>query len=632
MAEPTDAERAETGSAEASADASSAPPSPGAAKPDKPEKFFQFLTGMRQDLHARAPYYKSDWGKPRSYFTVINAIFFAFVVQLIPALIFAELMDKQTKGNLAAAETLLSAGIIGIIYAIISGQPLTLLGITGPVAILLGTSYGLAEQFDSEYWPFFWWLCIWTAVLHFLTAVTGIVNFVWHISPFTTQIFEFFIASSFIFESIRDLVEPLHLGDADYTGDRAAAYASLVIGMLAFSLCWRLHFAETWQLFSRQIRTFLTSYNMAIVTIIVTALSFLPGVNLDGIERVHVVAPWNWQPSVNAAGETRSWVINPTEGIAAKGIFGALFPAFMLYLLFFIDHNISSILTQAPKYNLKKPSSYHWDFFCLGVTIVPCGILGLPPGSGLIPQAPLHTRALATRKFVEKHGVRQEVTVHVEEQRWSALGQACMMFVALSLFTVISWIPKGALFGVFLYLGVGAMHGNEIWHHITLSFMYAKKRPQVPIVANVNWRTVQLYTLVQVCCGAAIFGVAQFASVGYIFPALVAALVPIRSFFVSRCFSEKDLEYLDPISETEEEAHEEKVKYLEHKASIDEAEVADMPGFSDFKAVGMQHDIEEKKRRDEMEELAAANSGDGMEMTAESTLTRRHQASATHEE
>lgn len=241
--------------------------------------------------------------------------------------------------------------------------------------------------------------------------------------------------------------------------------------------------------------------------------SYLPGANLEGLERVDVVAPWNWQPSVNDAGETREWLINPTEGISTKGIFGALFPAFMLYLLFFIDHNISSILTQAPKYNLKKPCAYHWDFFCLGVTIIPCGLMGLPPGSGLIPQAPLHTRALATRKIVEEHGIKKEVTVHVEEQRWSALGQACMMFVALSLFVVISWIPKGALFGVLLYLGVGAMHGNEIWHHIVLSCMYSKHRPQVPIVANVRWRTVQLYTLVQVCCAGAIFGVAQFASV-----------------------------------------------------------------------------------------------------------------------
>lgn len=125
-------------------------------------------------------------------------------------------------------------------------------------------------------------------------------------------------------------------------------------------------------------------------------------------------------------------------------------------------------------------SAYLLFFDYLGVTILPCGILGLPPGSGLIPQAPLHTRALATRKIVEKHGVKTEITVHVEEQRWSALFQAALMFVALALFTVISMIPKGALFGVFMYLGVGALHGNEVWHRITLCFMYAKKRPPIP--------------------------------------------------------------------------------------------------------------------------------------------------------
>ena len=238
----------------------------------KPEVFFQFLTGIKQDLKSRAPYYKSDWGRPRSFITIINAVFFAFVVQLIPALIFAELMDKQTMGNIAAAETLLSAGIIGIIYAIVSGQPFPLLGITGPVAILLGKSYNLAGYFDSEYWPFFWWLCMWTALLHFITAITGMVNFVWWISPFTTQIFELFIATTFIFESLRDLIEPLHLGDTSHSEDRSAAYASFILGMLSFSMCWKLHFAETWSLFSRQIRTFLASYNMAIVVIIVTAL------------------------------------------------------------------------------------------------------------------------------------------------------------------------------------------------------------------------------------------------------------------------------------------------------------------------------------------------------------------------
>ena len=86
-----------------------------------------------------------------------------------------------------------------------------------------------------------------------------------------------------------------------------------------------------------------------------------------------------------------------------------------------------------------------------------------------------------------------------------------------------------------------------------------------------------------------------YSSKGYIFPVLVAALVPIRSFCVSRCFSEKDLEYLDPIGETEEEVHDERVKYLERKPSIDEAEVTDMPGFSDFRASGIKHDVRQRQ-------------------------------------
>lgn len=516
----------------------------------------QFLTGMREDLKARIPLYADDWKRPKSLITVLNAIFFAFVVQLIPALIFAELLDKQTEGSLAVAEVLLSAGIIGVIYALMSGQPIVLLGITGPVAILLGKSYGLAEQYDAEYLTFFWWLCIWTAILHLLTAVFGIVNFVWQITPFSTQIFEFFIAMSFIFESIRDLVHDIHLVE-EQSAERSAAYASLVIGILTFHICWTLHFAETWVHFTRQLRTFLTSYNMMIAVVIMTGLSYLPGVAQDGhdqhgIKRVEIRRiPWDWQPTTEAGVDPRPWLSHPLDGIDAKGIFGALFPAFMLYLLFFIDHNISSILTQAPKYNLTKPPTYHWDFFVLGLTIIPCGLLGLPPGSGLIPQAPLHTRALCTRTHKEINGVRREVVTHCEEQRWSALFQAMLMFVALSLIKVISLIPVGCLFGVFLYLGVGAMHGNEIWERVYLMFMFAKKRPPIPVVANTSsWRVVQYYTAIQVGLALVTFGIAQFATWGKIDPSISSAncrscvlLVLFNRSIVRLCFPSFDCHF-----------------------------------------------------------------------------------------
>lgn len=81
------------------------------------------LKGMGKDLRARLPLYVDDWKPPRKILKVLNATLFAFVVQLIPALIFAELLDKSTEGSLSVAETLLSTGIIGTIHAVLSGQP-----------------------------------------------------------------------------------------------------------------------------------------------------------------------------------------------------------------------------------------------------------------------------------------------------------------------------------------------------------------------------------------------------------------------------------------------------------------------------------------------------------------------------
>ena len=558
---------------------------------DDDEPLFQFLTGMKEDLAVRLPLYQDDWSRPRSIYTVVNASVFAFVIQLIPALIFAELMNDTTKGNLATAETIMSSAIIGIIYAIFAGQPLVIMGITGPVAILLGTSYSLTEKFDADYFPFFFWICIWAGLMHMLSAMVGLVSLVWKVTPFTSQIFELFIAITFIYASIRDLIEPIYLGQPGNFPDRSAQYATLMIGLVTFYIAWTLHFAEQWISFTRQIRVFLSSYNTLIAVVVATALSYLPGVDqkengVGGLDRVSVrVTPWDWQPTID-----RPWVTNPFEGIDAAGILAAAVPGFMFFLLFIIDHNVSSILTQSPKFNLQKPPAYHWDFFVLGITFIPCAILGLPPGNGLIPQAPLHARALCTREFRnDQHGVKREFVTHVEEQRWSGLAQACLMFVALAAFTVLSWIPRGCLFGLFFYLGVGALHGNEIWERVNLCLMMAKKRPKIPVVQYCNWSTVMIWTAIQAACAFAVFGVAQFASVGYIYPALLTALVPFRSYILDRMFDDKDLVHLDPYGETEDDYHEEQ-KIIHHHPDNDDYNEADLDFISraEFRGQGIK--------------------------------------------
>lgn len=469
------------------------------------------------------------------------------------------------------------------------------MGITGPVSLLLGTSFGLTEQFNAEYFPFFFWTCIWAGIMHIVSAMVGLVSLVWKVTPFTSQIFELFIAVTFIFASVRDLIEPIYLGQGGVRLDRSAQYATLMIGLVTFYIAWSLHFAETWTFFTRQVRVFLTAYNTLIAIVIGTALSYLPGVDLaengvGGLDRVNIrFTPWDWQPTAD-----RDWIIDPFEGIDAKGIFGALIPAFMFFLLFIIDHNVSSILTQSPKFNLKKPPAYHWDFFVLGITFIPCAILGLPPGNGLIPQAPLHARALCTRAYVtdEKTGLKREIVTHVEEQRWSGLGQSLLMFVALALFRVLSWIPRGCLFGLFLYLGFGALHGNEIFERFLLCFVLAKKRPQIPVVENVAWNTVFMWTMIQILCAMSIFAVGQFTDVGYLYPALLTALVPLRSYVLHRWFDENDLKYLDPFGDdaNEDDYHDEQREYHKRRDSFDSEEL-NMPNRAEFRGQGKSEQL-----------------------------------------
>ena len=231
----------------------------------------------------------------------------------------------------------MSSAIIGIIYAIFAGQPLVIMGITGPVAILLGTSYSLTEKFDAEYFPFFFWICIWAGLMHILSAMVGLVSLVWKVTPFTSQIFELFIAVTFIYASLRDLLEPINLGQSEDDPDRGAQYATLMVGLITFYVAWTLHFAEQSIYLTRQLRTFLTSYNTLVAVVIGTAVSYIPGVDqaqngVGGMERVNVIAPWNWQPTAD-----REWVVSPFSGIDARGIFGAIIPGFMFFLLFIVS-------------------------------------------------------------------------------------------------------------------------------------------------------------------------------------------------------------------------------------------------------------------------------------------------------
>ncbi len=67
-------------------------------------------------------------------------------------------------------------------------------------------------------------------------------------------------------------------------------------------------------------------------------------------------------------------------------IAAALLPAAVIALLFFFDHSVSAQLAQQPEFNLRKPPAYHYDFLLLGFMTLGCGLIGVPPVNGVLPQ------------------------------------------------------------------------------------------------------------------------------------------------------------------------------------------------------------------------------------------------------
>ena len=67
-------------------------------------------------------------------------------------------------------------------------------------------------------------------------------------------------------------------------------------------------------------------------------------------------------------------------------IAGALVPALAITILFYFDQSVSAQLAQTADFNLRKPSAYNWDLLLLGLMTFACGIIGLPPVNGVLPQ------------------------------------------------------------------------------------------------------------------------------------------------------------------------------------------------------------------------------------------------------
>ena len=296
------------------------------------------------------------------------------------------------------------------------------------------------------------WSLIHAGWMHIILAIFNAHDWTMcYVTTFSAEIFSLLNSIIYFHKAIQELQRA-------HDGLSFAAFLYSIIGAVGTMLvAIFLSTAEKWKpLFHRYVRMGLAEYAAAISIIIFIGLPHVG--ELHTLDRESLQVSTTFRPT----SPDRSVFFVKFWQLDVKWIFAALVPGLIITILFFFDHEVSSIICTVERYGTKKPGGFAWDIILLGCTTALCGILGIPPANGLLPQAPLHSESLLHNEKEETRlsiGGEEEPEVRVVrrvyEQRWSAFlhAGAILIFISPPFQHVLGLTPTSVLAGLFMYMG-----------------------------------------------------------------------------------------------------------------------------------------------------------------------------------
>jgi hypothetical protein len=504
---------------------------------------------LRQDFGNLRRRYVSDW-------TVFNQLIFAsavyiFFTNLLPGITFASDLYVFTGQNWGTIEVVFSTGFCGVIFSLFSNQPLTILGVTGPFSVLAENIYSLCiDSFRVPFLPFMAWSLIHAGWLHFLLAVFNAHDWTMrYVTTFSTEIFSLLNSIIYFHKAIQELQRA-------HNSLSFAAFLYAIIGAVGtMLLAIFLSTAESWKpLFHRYVRLGLAEYAAAISIILFIGLPHVG--ELATLDKTTLPTSTSFRPT----NPDRTAFFVQFWKLPVGWIFAAIVPGLLITVLFFFDHEVSSIICTIDRYGTKKPGGFAWDIVLLGMTTALCGMLGIPPANGLLPQAPLHSESLM-------HAEKEEQTIIVDgeektdvkevrrvyEQRWSAFLHAAgiLVFVSPPFMHVLGLTPTSVLAGLFLFMGEQSLSVNPILYRTFYLLTPPTELPTLPSsISTANpptWEAyapIHGYTLVQIIITAIIF-IVTLTKGAPAFPVVIIACVPARLLLMNKIWRREVLRFVD---------------------------------------------------------------------------------------
>ena len=512
------------------------PPATHGDPPQELQRTGRPFGGLIADIQRRAPHYLSDFTDGLNSKSLATVLFLFFAC-IAPTVAFGGLLSVLTGGEIGVLETLLGTAVAGVVYALFAGQPLSILGSTGPIVVFLGVLYQACRALELPFLPTLACIGLWTAVFLAALAVLEASRLIHWFTRFTDEIFAALISLIFIAEALHDTLSGFSGVDVEHD----SALLGLLLALGTFQVALGLSSLRRRPYLTRFAREFLADFGPAIAITVMTSIAFA----LHPVDLVTLTVPEHFAPTLE-----RSWFVSPLDAprwvlLASAG------PALLVTVLLYLDQNITVRLVNNPDHRLVKGGAYHLDLLVLAALIGGFSLFGLPWVAAATVRSLNHVRALAE---TENRGGTERI-VEVRETRVTGLAVHLLIGLSLLALDLLRLVPMAVLFGLFLFMGVASLRGNQFVERMRLWIMDPAIVPPTHYLSRVPRAIVHRYTLVQ-ALGRLILWVVKASAIAVLFPLVIALLVPLR-LLLDRVFEPGHLAFLDAAETPDEEAFQE---------------------------------------------------------------------------
>uniref|UniRef100_A0AAQ4R0A0 Anion exchange protein n=1 Tax=Gasterosteus aculeatus aculeatus TaxID=481459 RepID=A0AAQ4R0A0_GASAC len=506
--------------------------------------------GLVRDVRRRYPKYLSDF-KDALDSQCMAAVIFIYFAALSPAITFGGLLGEKTDGLIGVSELIVSTAVQGVIFCLLGAQPLLIVGFSGPLLVFEEAFFSFCKANDMEYLTGRVWIGFWLIVIVIVMVAFEGSFMVRFVSRFTQEIFSFLISLIFICETFIKLAR-VHASPANVTlalgnstvpaavlNQPNTALLSLVLMAGTFFIAFYLRKFKNSAFFPGRLRRVIGDFGVPIAILIMVLVDY----SISDTYTQKLSVPHGF--SVTSPSK-RGWIISPlgTDGqFPVWMMFACCLPALLVFILIFMETQITTLIVSKKERMLVKGSGFHLDLLLI-VALGGCSALfGLPWMAAATVRSVTHVNALTVMSKAVAPGDKPRIQ-EVKEQRVTGLLVAVMVGMSIVIGDLLRQIPLAVLFGIFLYMGVMSLNGIQLTERMMLLLMPPKYHPDHTYVRKVRTLRMHLFTCIQVVCLASLWAVMS-TQASLAFPFVLILTIPVKMFLLSRIFTSREIACLD---------------------------------------------------------------------------------------